>query len=140
MALAFPCMKCGHSVTTDLSIGARVPCPSCGSENVVPADSRHEGPPPMPMSAPPPPPGGEQPYVNNHLAKSILVTIFCCLPLGIVSIVKAAQVNSRLETGAVEQARRLADEANTWANWGLGIGFLGDLLYAGIIVLQALTN
>jgi Interferon-induced transmembrane protein len=137
MALAFPCLKCGHSVTTDRPIGARVPCPSCGGENVVPADARQEGPPPMPVPAPPPAPGAERPYVNNHLAKAILVTIFCCLPLGIVSIVKAAQVNSRVELGAIEQARRLADEANTWANWSLGIGLLGSLLYGGMLVIQA---
>ena len=39
----------------------------------------------------PPPGGGTQP--SSHLALAILVTIFCCLPFGIVSIVKASQVS-----------------------------------------------
>ena len=50
-------------------------------------------------AAPPPPPGnyggpgGAPP--PNHLVWAILSTLFCCLPLGIASIVFAAQVNSK---------------------------------------------
>ena len=38
-------------------------------------------------------------YVPNHLVWAILSTLFCCLPLGIVSIVFAAQVNGKLAAG-----------------------------------------
>ena len=31
---------------------------------------------------------------NNHMALAILTTICCCLPLGIVAIVKASSVDS----------------------------------------------
>ena len=34
--------------------------------------------------------------VPNYLAHSILATLFCCMPFGIVSIVYAAQVNGNL--------------------------------------------
>ncbi|NER07984.1 MAG: CD225/dispanin family protein [Okeania sp. SIO3C4] len=35
--------------------------------------------------------------VPSYLTQAILITVFCCLPFGIVAIVYAAQVNSRLE-------------------------------------------
>lgn len=39
------------------------------------------------------PQGGAPPNVPNHLVMSILCTLFCCLPLGIVGIINAAKVN-----------------------------------------------
>jgi hypothetical protein len=44
-------------------------------------------PPPPPPGYPPQPPAGQAP--NNYLVWSILVTLFCCLPLGIVAIIKS---------------------------------------------------
>lgn len=34
------------------------------------------------------------PCPKNHMAMAVISTIFCCLPFGIVAIIKAAQVNS----------------------------------------------
>ena len=34
------------------------------------------------------------PQPNNYLVWAILVTIFCCLPFGIVAIIKANKVNT----------------------------------------------
>ena len=39
------------------------------------------------MSVPPPQSTGE--YIPNHMVWAILTTLFCCLPLGVVSIVYA---------------------------------------------------
>ena len=55
------------------------------------------------------------PYVPNHLVLAILVTIFGCLPFGIVAIVCAAQVNGRLDAGDYEGAKRASDWARAWA-------------------------
>lgn len=54
-------------------------------------------------------------YVPNHLVWAILATLFCCLPLGIVSIVYAAQVDGRRAAGDIAGARELADKAKMWA-------------------------
>ncbi|WP_436796406.1 CD225/dispanin family protein [Actinospongicola halichondriae] len=51
---------------------------------------------------------------NNHLVMAILTTIFCCLPFGIVSIVKAAQVNNLWASGQYDAARKSADDAKKW--------------------------
>ncbi|MBN6152595.1 CD225/dispanin family protein [Xanthomonas sp. AmX2] len=55
------------------------------------------------------------PQVSNNLVWAILSTLFCCLPLGIVSIVFAAQVNTKLAAGDVAGAQESADKAKKWA-------------------------
>ncbi len=54
------------------------------------------------------------PKPNNCLVWSILVTIFCCLPFGIVAIVKSSQVDTLWTSGNYDAARKAADEAETW--------------------------
>jgi len=69
-------------------------------------------------STPPPPyrasgiPGTLPP---NYLAWAILTTVLCCLPLGIVSIVFAAQVNSKWALGAVAGAQGASVKARVTA-------------------------
>jgi hypothetical protein len=74
--------------------------------------------------APPPPPGsygggygagapGSKP--DNHLVWAILSTVFCCLPLGIASIVFAAQVDSKWAAGDYAGARESSEKAKKFA-------------------------
>lgn len=58
----------------------------------------------------------------NYLAQAILVTIFCCLPTGIIAIVFAAQVNGKVAAGDIEGARRDSNNAKTWAWVSFGLG------------------
>ena len=74
------------------------------------------------------------------MAQAILVPIFCCLPFGIVSIVFAAQVNSKLGAGDYAGALETSRKAKMWA-WGsfwvgLGITILWVLI-AIIVPLAA---
>src|SRR5262245_21143379 len=50
----------------------------------------------------------------NYLPQASLVTLFCCLIPGIVAIVNAAQVNSKLVAGDYEGAQRASDLAKVW--------------------------
>ena len=61
-------------------------------------------------------------HVPNYLVQAILVTIFCCMPFGIVSIVYAAQVNGKLATGDTAGALQSSQSAKTWAWVSLGVG------------------
>lgn len=63
--------------------------------------------------------------VENHMVWSILVTIFCCLPLGIPAIVFSAQVDDKLRSGNYTGAVESANQAKTfcWIAFGLGIAF-----------------
>jgi len=78
--------------------------------------------------------------VPNYLVQAILVTIFCCLPLGIVSIVFAAQVNGKLAAGDYYGAADSSNRAKMWCWWsfGLGLGFM--ILYMGFIMLTILSG
>ena len=71
------------------------------------------------------------PHLPNHLVWAILVTIFCCLPFGIVSIVYAAQVNTKLSAGDVDGARLASQNAKTWAWVAFGVGIASSA--AGVL-------
>lgn len=84
------------------------------------------------------------PQIPNHLVWSILTTLFCCLPLGIVSIVFAAQVNSKVAAGDVAGAREASEKAKKWAMWSAITGVCLYVLYIIFVVgvggVGALSN
>jgi hypothetical protein len=59
---------------------------------------------------------------KNWLAESILVTIFCCLPFGIVGIVFAAQVNSKYDAGDYTGAQNASRDAGKWTKVSFFVG------------------
>lgn len=67
---------------------------------------------------------------KNYLIESILVTLFCCLPLGIVSIIYATQVNSKFNAGDTQGAIEASDNAGKWMKWGLFAGIAVLAIYA----------
>ena len=83
---------------------------------------------------------GPPPYVPNHLVWTILVTIFCCLPFGIVSIVYAAQVNGKLAAGDVDGARISSQNAKTWAWVSFGLGIASSAAGAVIWLLLGVAS
>jgi hypothetical protein len=76
---------------------------------------------PMSSEIPPTPPSGGYaapgPMPDNYLVWAILTTIFCCLPLGIVSIVFASQVSSKYAVGDYAGALDASENAKKWAIW-----------------------
>jgi len=66
--------------------------------------------------------------IPNHLIGSILTTICCCPVFGIVAIVYAAQVNTKLVAGDIQGAIASSKKAKAWMWWGVGIGFVVQLL------------
>ena len=72
-------------------------------------------------------------HIPNYLIPSILVTIFCCLPLGIAAIVFAAQVNGKVAAGDIVGARAASKTAKilVWVAIGIGIILLAVILLCG---------
>lgn len=66
---------------------------------------------------------------KNWLVESILVTIFCCLPFGIVGIINASKVESKFFAGDVDGAALAAAEARKWVVIGFWIGISVIVLY-----------
>lgn len=73
--------------------------------------------------------------VPNYLVQSILVTIFCCLIGGIVAIVHAAQVNSKLRAGDYAGAVASSKSAKQWCWASFWIGLAGIILYGFVTFL-----
>jgi hypothetical protein len=72
------------------------------------------------------PPGGKPP---SHLAMAIISTLFCCLPLGIVSIVYASKVDTAWNAGNVAEAVESSDKAKLFWMIALGIAVAGWVAY-----------
>tara|TARA_X000000368_G_scaffold17723_1_gene13964 strand:+ start:3086 stop:3352 length:267 start_codon:yes stop_codon:yes gene_type:complete len=81
--------------------------------------------------------------VNNNMVKAVLCTLFCCLPLGIVAIIKASEVNGKLAAGDVPGAQASAAEADKWANWGIIgalVAFVLYILFFVVLGVAAASN
>lgn len=76
------------------------------------------------------------PVVSNNLVWAILSTIFCCLPLGIVSIINAAKVNGLLAAGDIAGARDASEKAKKWAIWAALAGVIVSVLYIVLIMVM----
>nr|WP_243859644.1 CD225/dispanin family protein [Amycolatopsis arida] len=79
------------------------------------------------------------PPPDNNLVWGILTTIFCCLPFGIVSIVKASQVNTLWAQGFAAEAHKAADDARTWAIWSAAATGIVLVLYVILIAVMLLA-
>jgi hypothetical protein len=75
--------------------------------------------------------------VDTWLWQSILATIFCCQPLGIVAIVFAAQAQSAVSSGDARTAREKAATARTWTLVAVGVGLLVFVPFLLFAVLGA---
>lgn len=80
--------------------------------------------------------GGVVPQnIPNYLAQSILVTVLCCLPLGIPAIVYSAQVNGKIQAGDIPGAMESSKKAKMWCWLSFGLGLLGSLIYVLLMAL-----
>jgi hypothetical protein len=73
--------------------------------------------------------------IDTWLWQSIVATIFCCQPFGIVAIVFSAMAGSARDAGNWEVARQRADQARTWTLVSVGtvlILVVGFALFAAL--------
>ena len=71
----------------------------------------------------------------NYLVWSILVTLLCCLPGGIVAIVYSTQVSPRFLQGDYEGANASSRNARKWAIISAVAGAVIGIIYAIIIAV-----
>ncbi|QNJ97374.1 CD225/dispanin family protein [Constantimarinum furrinae] len=72
---------------------------------------------------------------DNNLVWAIICTVLCCLPLGIVSIIKSTKVKELWAQGNHVEAQKHADDAKKWAVWGIIAGASVWIIY---FILMAL--
>jgi hypothetical protein len=80
------------------------------------------------------------PPPQNNLVWAILSTVLCCLPLGVVSIVFAAQVNGKWAQGDFAGAQESAKKAKQFAIWSAVVGGVLIALYVVFLVLVGIAG
>lgn len=94
---------------------------------------------------PPPAPGYSSPAAGgtpppNYLIWAILSTVLCCLPLGIASIVFAAQVNGKWAAGDVAGAQESSAKAKKFAIWAAIAGVVFIIIYGILAALGVMAG
>ena len=83
---------------------------------------------PQPGYGPQQPYGVQPPMPDTYMVWAVLVTVFCCLPFGIVSIVKASQVSSLYSQGRYQEAVAASEAAKKWAIWSAVAGVVLSII------------
>lgn len=89
---------------------------------------------PAGVVTPPVATGQPRPYVATYLVPAIISTIFCCMPFGIVAIVFAAQVSTRLKAGDVAGAQKASRNARTWFWAAFFVGLISSTFWLALVM------
>ena len=111
-------------------------CRNCGAEN--PDDALKCG--ACGKSLQPSAPRQPAATVPNYLVQAILVTLFCCLPFGIVAIVYAAQVNSKIAIGDYNGAVQASNNAKIWSWVAFGVGLFGGIIWIILVLFTGMMS
>ncbi len=77
---------------------------------------------------------------KTWMVESILVTIFCCLPLGIVGIFNANKVEERYRNGDLQGAQQASDNAKQFMLIGAIVGIIFEIIGFATGFLSALLG
>ena len=139
------CTQCGQSVAD----GVRF-CTNCGAPIAV-EQTNYAQPDPQPQqpyNPQPEPQPYQQPYQQqpmgvkpkSFLVLSILATIFCCLPFGIIAIVQSAKVDNLWNAGQYVEAQTASRKARNWVIVSAAIGIVGSILYVILVAMGAVAS
>lgn len=76
-----------------------------------------------------------KPCPPTNLIWGILVTILCCLPLGIVAIYKSSQVERNYYNGNYEEALKASNSALNWCIISMVVCVLFSVSYFGLFMM-----
>jgi Interferon-induced transmembrane protein len=123
------CTRCGTTIPDE-----HTACPHCG----LPRFAQHQASPPPP---PPPPPPRTASYLppqqpsspperaSNYIIQSILITICCCQPLGIIAIIFSAVSMAKQSSGDYAGAREMAAKARLFCWIGFLVGLAAYIVF-----------
>ena len=128
----------GQDQTVDLTLDS-VSCQNCGTANPLNAIYcrrcgvklaqmvKDKSPQPIqqPAVSRPVTPAARQ-DISTNMVTSVICTLFCCLPVGLVAIFYSTRAQRRLEEGDYEAAKAAAETASNWnkAAFAAGIIFI----------------
>ena len=77
---------------------------------------------------------------DNYLVWAILSTLLCCMPFGIVAIVKATQVDTFWAQGNQAEAIEAANAAKNWTIVSAVSAVAVWFIYVLIVVIAAIVS
>lgn len=66
---------------------------------------------------------------KTWLVESILATLLCCMPFGLIGLIKAANVSTLYNAGKYAEATVASQEAGKWTKISAAVGIIFALLY-----------
>lgn len=123
-----PVSKVNELMTIARPVSSSTPGAAMNSPYTAPAASPHN-----PLAY-----GGGLP-IPNYLWQAIVVTFFCCLPLGIPAIVYAAKVDALRASGDIPGAMAASASAKTWCFLAFGFGIGALVLWFAFVGLAAFS-
>lgn len=72
-----------------------------------------------------------------YLVVSIISTLCCCIPFGIVAIVFSAKINSAVTSGNMEEAKKAAKTAKIWIIVAVVAGLIANIAF---LVITAMSD
>ena len=70
------------------------------------------------------------PRPKNHLVMAVLVTVFCCLPFGVVALIYSSKVDDLWYRGLYEEAWEYSSKAQRWITISFLTPIVVPMLYA----------
>jgi Interferon-induced transmembrane protein len=86
----------------------------------------------------PPPASGAPANVPNYLIPAI-ISLFCCLPLGVVGVIFAAQVNGKVAAGDTQGAMDSSKKAKLFSFIAIGLGLAFVICYVLFFVIMGVS-
>lgn len=75
-----------------------------------------------------------EPCPPNYLVWTVLVTVMCCVPLGVISLIYSSQVKTKYTAGDIEGAKKASSKTELW----LILAFVLGLIYQPFSVVMSL--
>ena len=73
-----------------------------------------------------------EPCPPNYLVWTVLVTVMCCVPLGVISLIYSSQVKTKYNAGDIEGAKKASSKTELW----LILAFVLGLIYQPFSVVM----
>ena len=83
--------------------------------------------------------GQQPPQPSSHMALAIITTLMCCLPTGIVAIMKSSKVDSLYFAGRYDEAVDASKSSMNWSIAGIVISLIGWIAYVLLVVVFGLA-
>ncbi len=124
------CSYCGKERTSDGSF-----CPYCGKSFAAQSPSQV---PSFQTSRRGPFTPAYDKNIDTHFALAIIVTLFCCLPGGIIAICYSAKANTLLSVNDIQGAQAAADASSDWSTASISFGIISWVIWFFVCVVPLL--